>query len=293
MNPAIPLRWCKAACSIHPSTISLPLKVTDVNGEETVHESSLATILWPWDALNYLWKSDHFFQFVSDDPKQALQVTVEHWRRSSHLDFFRRLELEDWQVRPCIPLNFHADGVKIYKNQKCWIYSLSSACRRGPSTQTKLVILPLREATIVKHKTHDAVGKIVGYICQTLQSGLYPSVDEAGHAFAPGTEEYRKAGTPFAGGWRAAFNSFKGDWEARVVVHKLQRFYNAKWVCEHCMAGRHPDWTFGDFRPSARCLSVRFTHEQYHMMCSPDRFSSWRHVKGWTIHRNVEVSWSY
>lgn len=283
-------RWLQLACTLHPSSTYLPLKIVNVKGEETHVDQGSATILWPWDSLNYLWRSGHFDQWVCDDPQLAESTAVQYWERVQEQDFFERLGLEDWRTRPCIPLCFHADGVKIYKNQKCWVYSMSSACRKGPSIKTKLVIITIREATILKDRTHDAVGRLMGYICDTLQSGLYPEKDEFGQPFSPGTEEHGRANTPFAFGWRGAFFAFKGDWEAKYMIHKLSRYYNATFICERCMASRKPEWTFGDLRPWASCLSVRFTHDQFLMISPWNKRSSWSCVRGWTIERNLEAA---
>lgn len=73
--------------------------------------------------------------------------------------------------RNTVPLFVHADGVKIYKAQKAWVYSISSACRKGASMKTKLVILVVRENKVIKEKTHDAIGVLMGYIMNTLMTG--------------------------------------------------------------------------------------------------------------------------
>lgn len=243
--------------------------------------------LWPWDILSWLWDQGHFLQWVCDEKEKASEMVADYWRHCQGQDFFRRLELPESQWATCVPLFWHTDGVKIYRNQKSWVYSYASACRKGVSTQTKLVLLLLREATIIKDKSHDRVGEIIGYITKVLMSGQFPHTNEDGEPFPMGSREQSRAGAHFAGGWTLAFAGFKGDWEARQVIHKSTRFYNANYICEHCLASRDPNFTFGDLRMSANCLSVRFTHEQYIIM-QGDRLSSWRHVKGWTKDRNLE-----
>jgi len=74
-----------------------------------------------------------------------------------------------------VPLFVHADGVKIYKNQKAWVYSISSANRKGASIKTKLVVILLRENRIIKEKSHDAIGTLFGYIMNNMRSGKFPS----------------------------------------------------------------------------------------------------------------------
>ena len=127
----------------------------------------------------------------------------------------------------------------------------------------------------------------MGYIMNTLMTGCFPKVDSEGCPFSAGSREAVRAGQPFANGWRLAFAGFKGDWEARYVIHKSKRFYNANWICDHCLASRDPRYTFGDFNLDANCLSHRFSHHEY-MILQGDKQSAWRHVKGWTKDRNLE-----
>ena len=183
---------------------------------------------------------------------------------------------------------FHTDGVKIYKSQKAWVYSISSACRKGQSLLTKLVFILIREAMIIKGKSHDSIGRLVGYIVDTLMTGKFPTHDHLGCKFSPGSEQELRAGQDFAGGWSMAFAGFKGDWEARAIVHKLTRYYRTTFICEHCMASYKPEFTFADFRPDANSQLVRFSHNDFLMLNPPHDQSSWVCVKGWTKDRNLE-----
>ena len=219
-------------------------------------------ILWPWDVFSFLWNSGNFDKWAADNSNPSDRAQ-EYWRRCMHLDFFSQLGLREDQFRTCIPLMFHCDGVKIYKQQKAWIYSCASATRKGPSIKTKAVFLLFRENMLLKGKTHDAIGLLVSYICNTLMTGCFPKKDPSGMAWRPGTKEHERANTPFCGGWTFAFAGFKGDWEARVIVHKLQRSYRTTNICEHCLACYGSDFTFGDFRPTAHCHLLRFSHEDY------------------------------
>lgn len=220
--------------------------------------------------------------------EDASKLTHEYWTHCKHLDFFQRLGLQENEFKTCVPLYFHTDGVKIYKNQKAWIYSYASATRKGTSLKTKLVLTLFRENECVKQKTHAQVAKLIGYIMDVLSMGKYPSLDATGAAFPRGSVESSRAGTFFCGGWTMRFAGFKGDWEARALVHQSTRYYRCTWICEHCLASYTDDFTFADFRPDAACLSVRFSHQQYLMMRAHP--SPWICVKGWTKDRNLEVS---
>jgi hypothetical protein len=282
-----PARWCQDACTVHPAEVRIPLKITNDQGDDVEIMDCPTSILWPWDFFSWMWEAGCLLQWVADDPTTASNQTEQYWKHCSHLDFYKRLDLQDDQLGSTIPLFFHADGVKIYKAQKAWVYSISSACRKGGSLKTKLVVIILRENRVIKEKSHDAVGKLMGYVTDTLMSGCFPQLGPDGNPFPPGSQEEQRAGQLYAGGWCAAFAGFKGDWEARVVIHKSKRSYNSTWICDHCMASRLPDFTFGDFNMDANCLNHRFTHEEY-MILQGEKQSSWRFVKGWTKDRNLE-----
>ena len=274
-------------CQLHPGSHDIPLMNKDSDGDE--HEINCPTsVLWPWDVCHWLWESGIFLQWASDDPGEAADRVDEYWQHCRGLDFFRKLKLPESEFRRTVPLVWHTDGVKVYKTQKAWVYSYSSTCRKGPSMSTKLVLLVFRDTVMIKNKTHDAVGLLIAYIMDVLQTGCFPTTDFQGRQWFEGSPEARKAGTPYAGGWKMAFAGFKGDWEARVQVHKLSRHYNAKFICEHCMASRAPAWTFGDFSDSASCLTKRFSHEEFTILNAPGKQSSWQHVRGWTKDRNLE-----
>ena len=287
VSKANPGRWCQNVCTVHPGQVEIPLKVTNTQGDEVEVMECPTNILWPWEILHWLWKSGNFLQWVADDPDTASDRVEDYWNHCSHLDFYKRLELSPSQHRTTVPVFFHADGVKIYKSQKAWVYSFSSACRKGPSIRTKLVIILLRENRIIKEASHDAVGKLIGYIMDTLMTGRFPTHGPDGTCFDPGSPEQTRAGHKICGGWTLCFAGFKGDCEAKYIIHKSKRFYNATYICDHCLASRDPNFTFGDFRLSANCLSHRFTHEEY-MILQGNKQSSWRYVKGWTKDRNLE-----
>ena len=284
-----PNRWCKEVCTLQPDSVDIPLTMTNEHGDEFEMMKDTA-VLWPWDFFKYLADSGKLLQWISDDPGEASARTTQYWTHCENLDFFQRLELPAERYGSCVPLFFHTDGVKIYKNQKAWIYSLSSACRKGPSMQTKFVFIIVRDNMLVKPKTHDAIGRLVGYMVDVLMTGCYPLLDHEGHAFKLGTLAAERAGQPFASGWSMAFAGFKGDWEARVMVHKITRYYRTTWICEHCVASYKDDFTFGDFRATAHSQSLRFTNDQFMALNPANDQSSWLHVKGWTKDRNLEES---
>lgn len=188
-----------------------------------------------------------------------------------------------------IPVVFHVDGVKVYKNQKVWVYSYSSMVRKkGNSLENKTVLAIIRDSLLAKPQTHDAMAHVIAFICKTLATGLYPGCDWQGRSWKPGTIESTLAGTPFTrGGWRGCFSGFKGDLEARVLVHKMVRNYMANMICEHCPAGKLLN--FADFRKSAPWASVRFSHQDFLDLNPPNRQSEWVNVPGWRKERNLEV----
>lgn len=243
-----------------------------------------------------MWEKGVFFKWVADEcniPNQntegiASRAVSSYWAGCAHLDFYGRLGFADGETAKCVPLYFHTDGVKIYKAQKAWVYSYSSACRKGPSMKTKLLSILVRDALVAKHKTHDEIGKLHGYITDTLRSGCFPHRDPQGQKWPRRGPEHKKAGEKFCGGWILSFSGFKADWEGRVVVHKLIRNYSCTFICEHCPASRRPNFCFGDFREEAPHRQVHFTHEQFLMMNPDSKQSTWTTVRGWTKDRNLE-----
>ena len=258
--------------------------ITRADGEEEEILQS-TTILWPWEFFAHLHEAGKLLQWIADDPATASSRTTEYWEHASELEFFEKLELGREEFGRCVPLYIHCDGVRVYRHQKMFIYSMSSACRKGPSMRTKWVFIVVRESEIVKHKTHASIAALVSYMVETLRSGKYPELDSQGCSWPVGSASASRAGKPFEFNWIMTFAAFKGDWEARQQVHRLNRYYATKYICEHCCASYEEHNTFGDFRMSANCLSLRFTHEQYLMMSTP---SPWLCVRGWTKDRNLE-----
>ena len=160
------------------------------------------------------------------------------WNHLRSEDFVQSLDL----VEPgkTIPIVFHVDGVKIYKNQKIWVYSYSSLMRKkGNSLENKAVLLVVRDAQLAKPHTHDTIGRLIGWICKTLQGGRFPLLDWQGNAWPLESVEAQRAGLHFTSDkFRCAFAAFKGDLEARVQIHKLVRNYMSNMICEHCAAGK-------------------------------------------------------
>ncbi|CAE7838956.1 unnamed protein product [Symbiodinium necroappetens] len=211
----------------------------------------------------------------------------EYWTRLGHEESVKLLDLKD--PARTFPIFWHADGVRVYKHQKCWVYSYSCALKKGPSLSSKLLLLLVRETLVVKPSTHDRIGEVVGWIQRVLQTGKYPDKDINGQSWPVGSREERLANLEFAGGYKCAFSAFKGDWEARVLIHKLQRSYNHINICEHCPACKSNNaFNYRNFSPDAAYLDVSFTHAQYLVMTPPEFHSSWLNVPGWTKDRNLE-----
>lgn len=283
-------RWCQKVCTLHPDKVELPLCVPDENGELSNTQCPTA-IIWPWDFFSTLWEQGHFTQWVADDKDNAAGRTKEYSEFCERLeDWFPRVGLQRHEYETCVPLFFHGDGVRIYKHQKMFVYSLSSTCRKAASTESKLVFLCVRENLLRKGETHDAIAHIIAYINDTLRTGCFPLKDYQGNQWRPGSLQQRRAGKTFCSGWTMTFSAWKGDWEAGQVVHKLPRYYRTKDICEHCLASYSDEFTFADFNSDANSQSLRFSHEEFMMLCGPDNKSQWVNVRGWTKDRNLEVS---
>ncbi|CAE7199337.1 pif1 [Symbiodinium natans] len=206
---------------------------------------------WPWDALNWLYRTDKLFSWASNDTDRVHEECDAYWRKLAK----ESMDVKGPDARMTFPLNWHADGVRVYKQQKCWVYSYSCALKKGPSLSSKLMLLLVREPLLRKPDTHDAIGKVIGWIQRVLQTGLFPPTDFMGSAWPPDSLEAARANLPFAGGYKCAFSAFKGDWEARAVIHKLQRSYNHNNICEHCPASKLDNgFNYRDFSLNAPYL---------------------------------------
>ena len=218
-----------------------------------------------------------------------MKAIKEYWYRLREEEFTQRLPLLNVDVSRLLPLHFHVDGVKVYRTQKAFVYSYSSALSKGPVLESKIVLALLRENTNAKPLSHDRMGEIIGYICQTLQSGRFPAKDFDGNPFAPNSLEAKRAGLEIIPGWRFCFGGFKGDLEARVIIHKFPRNYMSNQICEHCAAGRKV-CHFQDFRRQAPFFEATFTHADYLIMTPERKLSSWLAVPGWSKDRNLEAA---
>ena len=273
-------RWRRDHCTIQPKLIRLHCKP---NG-----------VLWPWDVLSNMWDSpghEEFFRWVHDPMDEAQLRCAEYWERCSNLDFFKKLQDEKFVTDPwkTIPISWHTDGVKVYKTQKVWSYSFSSAVRKGTSLSTKTLFLLFRDCDMQKPYTHDAVAKLVGYVMRVLGSGVFPEKDHEGNAWPQGSKESGRAGSYFAGGWTGAFACFKADLEGRVLAHKLVRNWASDSICEHCLASKLPGgFCYGDFSDKAAYWECMFTHDQFMMLNPIGKNSAWVDVPGWDITRNLD-----
>ena len=210
-----------------------------------------------------------------------------YWSRVIREEFVQLLNLQT--PRETIPIAWHVDGVKIYRNQKAWVYSYSSLLKKKHDSLTnKMIFMLVRDHLLIKGKTHERIGKLIGYAMRTLESGNYPLHDCDGNDFPPNSKQAYLAGKPFSEEhWKCCFAAFKSDLEARVHIHRLTRNYMANYICEHCIAGK-VNFCYKDFTANASWQDMRFTHEQFLALNSESKQSPWITVPGWTKDRNLE-----
>ena len=279
------LRWCAKSCALRPRFTQVSLEQTLPDGSTQVEKRNLP-ILWPWDLLHLLDEQNRLEAFISDSPEEASARTAEYWQKCAHLDFVKDLDLGE--PGSTIPLTFHMDGVKIYRNQKMCVFSFSSATCKGPTLSTKLVYAVVREAEAVKPDTVDEVNSLLPYMLKFLSQGVFPTHDEKGAAFKPGSPEELRAGTAFARGWKGVFSTWRGDWEAKVQVHKMVRYYSCRQICEHCFASVGDHFPYSDFGKNARWRQTILSHRQFMGLNPPEKTSPFSGVPGWRKERNVE-----
>ena len=122
----------------------------------------------------------------------CLAKAKEYWHKVRGEDFYSTLQLTE--PERTVPIVFHVDGVRIYKQQESWIYSYSSMTKKGGSTvENKIVLCLVRDALVAKPQTHDALAKIVTWVCTVLQTGRYPCKDFYGQDWPAGSKEAERA----------------------------------------------------------------------------------------------------
>eukprot|EP00439_Symbiodinium_sp_Y106_P037149 s7437_g4.t1 len=141
---------------------------------------------------------------------------------------------------------------------------------------------------MLKPDTHDEIGAIIAYVMRVLMTGMFPDVQWDGAPWPEKSLEFKRAGQPFAGGWRACFAAFKADLEARAMVHKMVRNWSCNSICEHCLASKLPELSYGDFSDGASYMQFMLTHDEFLELNPPHRQSSWINVPGWTKDRNLD-----
>ena len=249
---------------------------------------SALPVLYPWDILHLLDQQNRLEAFIAGSSNARERVEL-FWKQCQRqrLPFIEDLDLS--QPKLTIPLCFHCDGVKIYRNQKMFVFSFASSTCKGPTLSTKMVFAVLREAEAVKGETLDDLAHFIGYCLEFLAKGIYPDRDERGRRFRPGTADASRAGTPFTkDGWRACFAAFKADWEGKIQVHKFLRNYNSRNICEHCFASVDGPFAYSNFSPQAPYRDTYLSHDQYVMLEPANRLSAWQCVPGWRKERNCE-----
>ena len=175
------------AADFHPGSVQITSYVQN-HELDLVEALKEVAILWPWDVFNWMWRTSRFEQWVANDAANAWREVADYWEHCKHLDFYRRLQLQDSEISGCAPLFFHADGVNIY-NQKAWVYSCSSSCRKGASTKTKLVLLLVREARPSRRTLTVPRVLAIRPICQgKLHTRGTVGVQRVGAAFNAGQE---------------------------------------------------------------------------------------------------------
>ena len=209
------------------------------------------------------------------------------WNHVKDEDFVQSLDLS--QPSKTIPLAFHVDGVKVYKNQKVWVYSYSSMVRkRGNSLENKTVLAIVRDSMLAKPHAHDAMARVIAFICKTLSTGLYPLCDWKGNPWPSNSREHALAGTPLHVMMDGAVHLrlSRGTWK---LESWFTRWFETTWQIwfvniarlENCWAmltsGRNAPWT-----------SVRFSHQEFLDLNPPNRQSAWTNIPGWTKDRNLE-----
>lgn len=175
--------------------------------------------------------------------------------------------LQGSRIDRVVPLSVHSDGVETFNDVEYHVFSFSSILTHkglGDELDKIFLVACIDESRMVPDITHSQIVRFIKWSIAALSSGLFPEVDHMGNNFAHGSDRARWAGQPIAGEWRAVFCSWLGDTKERVKAHQLQRNWQAKLICEHCMAC--PTLSMCnpyDFRPAAGWRELLISDMEY------------------------------
>jgi hypothetical protein len=140
---------------------------------------------------------------------------------------------------PCVPLNFHIDGIEIYRNTEFIAYSFSSvlAVQSGPVDvlDEKLLLCLLPYSCVpgrLQKRAHGALAHLISWSLKAAHSGLFPTCGPNGEAL----EGWRATMSGAQLGVRARLFGWKGDLKAGWEVHNFSEKYSCRYLCPRCRA---------------------------------------------------------
>jgi hypothetical protein len=162
---------------------------------------------------------------------------------------------------PLLPINFHVDGIEVYRNTEYIAYSMQSLLS-GQATvdvlDEKLLTCLLPFANLpgkLQMRAHRALAKVIGWSLRAAYTGIYPSLGPDGEPLTG--SRAKAAGSKMD--VRARLYGWKGDLKAGWEVHGFTQKYNCRYLCFRCKAvkllkGNTPlqnKFIYKDFNPRA------------------------------------------
>ena len=191
----------------------------------------------------------------------------------------------DWEEyrNSTVPLDFHVDGVEVFRGTEYSVWSWSSSLVHGiHSYDMQFPLCVIATASIVPGTTDKQIIDYIAWNFDVLESGLFPECGYLG-ASLDQARPSRSLQT-LAGGWFGTFHAWTGDLKEKVREHKFVRNYQATFLCEWCVGSRKEGYCCAyDFSSSATWRHTKTTHAHYLATHSATQRSPWCALSSWTI----------
>ena len=236
-----------------PYAFRAPVATLAGPGEAELH------CLLPHEVLSNLFREvPRVFAELFGTPEERVAFWGELDRTAQEVTGPRGEEHRRWlQQHPCvltppahrIPCGIHGDGGQMHGGEKITAVSWGGLCRRGPTADTRLLFMVLKDSLqLPGHATLYRCFEVLVWSFEALAKGFFPEKDELGRPFGSGHHPARAAlagqplaspgppGTPMCGAWC----ELRGDWLFLRDAMGFEHHYGARAMCHFCGARNEP-----------------------------------------------------
>lgn len=159
-------------------------------------------------------------------------------------------QTDAFQSGMCIPLALYGDSAKVTKEDSLLTFTWNSiVCSHvRPSVESKLVICAVPTTWLADL---DEISAVIIWSMGAICDGKYPTHDHVGGEFPKNSWRKLVAGLPLANGYSGALVEFRGDWEWMAKSLGAPSATSNE-CCWRCLAQRQGEFTWTDFRATAR-----------------------------------------